>query len=116
QQTAERSLAFDPYSIHSEILIAPHHGSSESTTVAFVRAVDPQFIISSNDSTLTTKQRRFEHRVDSRRLYRTHHTGAFTITINPDGRIDLSTFLKDAQGSAPPDRGPVPTPALCFVE
>ena len=45
--------------LKADVLLAPHHGSSEVSTGAFVAAVDPQWIISSNGRVLSQKQRRF---------------------------------------------------------
>src|SRR5205823_700395 len=72
QEVAEKELTKNPDLLKSDVLIAPHHGSSESTTPAFIRAVDAKIVLSSNDRTLTGKQRRFEPMVANRALYRTH--------------------------------------------
>src|SRR4029079_12874704 len=72
QEVAQRALLKNPEQIKVDVLIAPHHGSSESTTEEFVKAVDPRFIVSSNDRSLTGKQRRFDRLVRNRPLYRTN--------------------------------------------
>jgi beta-lactamase superfamily II metal-dependent hydrolase len=77
------------------VLIAPHHGSAEVTTAAFLAAVDPSLIISSNDRTLTMKQRHFERISGNRALYRTHNCGAITLAIAPDGALRVEPFLSD---------------------
>lgn len=93
QQLAERELSADPKAIHADVLLAPHHGSAEPTTADFVRAVDPHLILSSNDRTLTRKQRTFEQIIASRPLYRTHRHGALTIQIDPAGKLQLLPFI-----------------------
>ncbi len=93
QDDAEKALLADPAQLKADVLIAPHHGSSEATTAAFVDAVNPRFILSSNDRTLTGKQKRFDQLVGNRPLYRTNRCGAITVTVDPDGKIDLNTFL-----------------------
>ena len=85
QDLAMRELLRDPAKLKSDVLVAPHHGSSESLTAAFVRAVDPHTIVSSNDRTPTDKQRQFEHMIGSRPLYRTNRCGAITIVITRRG-------------------------------
>src|SRR6185503_1629380 len=60
QGAAESELLKHAENLHADVLIAPHHGSSELTTAAFVRAVDPKIIVSSDDRRLTSKQRAFE--------------------------------------------------------
>lgn len=93
QAPAQRELLKQPDAIKADVLIAPHHGSSESTTAAFVAAVNPKVILSSNDRTLSAKQRDFEGMIGGRPLYRTHKGGAITVTISDEGAIDVKTFL-----------------------
>ena len=71
----------------SDVLIAPHHGSSESLTDEFVAAVAPAAVISSNDRTLSQKQVRFEKLIGPATLYRTHRSGAVTLTLHVDGGV-----------------------------
>jgi len=92
QQAAERALSFDSNMSRADVLIAPHHGSSEETTPDFIKAINPQIVISSNDSTPTAKQRRFETMIDHRTLYRTDKCGAVVLTISPNGKLSPTTF------------------------
>jgi competence protein ComEC len=94
QEDAEKALLVSPGQLKSDILVAPHHGSSEITTAAFVRAVDPLYILSSNDRHLSGKQKRFETMIDNRPLYRTNRDGAITVTIDEDGTPHVEAFLK----------------------
>lgn len=94
QSDAEQQLLQDPQLLTSDVLIAPHHGSAEPTTAGFLMAVNPQVVLSSNDRTLTRKQRRFAQIAPSRRLYRTSESGALTVTISHDGQLQVDTFLK----------------------
>src|SRR5205085_2149491 len=43
QVATEREL-IDSHSIRADVLVAPHHGSAESTTAEFIKTVDPQII------------------------------------------------------------------------
>jgi competence protein ComEC len=100
QEAAEHALVAryaSQNALHADVLIAPHHGSSESTTADFVRAVDPQAIVSSNDRTLTGKQKRFDRLVGDRPLYRTNRCGAITVRIFKDGTLKVETFLPQPQ-------------------
>ena len=72
QEVAENDLLKSSEPLHADVLIAPHHGSSESSTADFVHAVDPSIIISSNDHKLSGKQQRFEHLIGNAQLYRTN--------------------------------------------
>ncbi len=93
QAPAEAELLEHPEKLQSDILIAPHHGSAEFTTKAFVAAVNPKVIISSNAHRLTSKQRSFEQTIDARRLYRTGQCGAVTVTIARNGSIKVQPFM-----------------------
>ncbi|MEJ2573243.1 MAG: DNA internalization-related competence protein ComEC/Rec2 [Gammaproteobacteria bacterium] len=46
ERRSERLLLADrPAQLPSDILVAPHHGSTTSSTAAFVRAVDPDYVL-----------------------------------------------------------------------
>ncbi|HMB96484.1 MAG TPA: MBL fold metallo-hydrolase, partial [Tepidisphaeraceae bacterium] len=93
QVPAEKQLLKSPQLLHADVMVAPHHGSFESSTVAFVNAVSPQFIVCSNDRTLSGKQRDFDRATRGRAVYRTHLCGAITIRISKDGKISIERFL-----------------------
>lgn len=97
QEIAEKDLLDHPENLHADVLIAPHHGSSESTTVAFLQAVNPASIFSSNDRTLTGKQRRFEKLIGPAALYRTNRCGAITLHIWKDGTMKVEAFLAERE-------------------
>ena len=78
------------------MLVAPHHGSAESLTPAFLAAVHPTTILASNAAHLSAKQRRFDQLVAHTPLYRTPATGAVTVEITADGRVTVSAFLPTA--------------------
>lgn len=100
QDDAMRELLKTPELLQADILIAPHHGSAESLTDEFIAAVNPSSIISSNDRTLSQKQVRFEKMVGNAALYRTHRSGAITITLHLNGGMRIEPFLKPASESA----------------
>jgi competence protein ComEC len=93
QVDAMRELLKSPAQLKADVLVAAHHGSSEVTTADFVAAVNPQFIISSNGSPLTEKQKHFERMIGGRPLYRTSNCGAITLHIGRDGTMSVETFL-----------------------
>jgi competence protein ComEC len=93
QQPAQSPLLLHPEQLRCDVLIAPHHGSSESTTAAFVAAADPLYILSSNDRTPTQKQRAFERLIGDRPLFRTDKCGAITITIEKSGGLSVAPFV-----------------------
>lgn len=95
QDAAERELLKHPDELRADVLIAPHHGSSESTTEAFVAAVSPSVVVSSNDRTLTGKQKRLDRIVANRaKLFRTNECGAITVRIGGDGSLQVEPYLK----------------------
>lgn len=94
QESAQRLLLAQPDPLRADILIAPHHGSTEATTAAFLQAVNPLYIVSSNDHTLSQKQRKLESLCAPRPLLRTHVHGAITITIDPAGKLSVRTFRR----------------------
>jgi competence protein ComEC len=94
EEVAERELLKNPQSLKADVLIAPHHGSCESTTEAFVQAINPSIILSSNDRSLTGKQKRFDRIVNGRTLYRTHTCGAITLVVASDGTFRVETFAR----------------------
>jgi competence protein ComEC len=101
QSPAMRELMAIPADLRADVLVAPHHGSGEEATESFVQAVDPQYILSSNDRTLSMKQRDFDRMIGARAHYRTHTSGAIRILIDSQGKLDVTTFLP-APDPAPP--------------
>ncbi|MGB7158921.1 MAG: DNA internalization-related competence protein ComEC/Rec2 [Tepidisphaeraceae bacterium] len=99
QDDAMRELLRTPEFLKSDILIAPHHGSSESLTDEFVAAVNPTSIISSNDRTLSQKQVRFERMIGGATLYRTNDCGAITVTLHLSGGMRIDPFLQPRPGA-----------------
>ncbi|MEM8873997.1 MAG: ComEC/Rec2 family competence protein [Planctomycetota bacterium] len=80
--------------LSADVLLAPHHGSAEELTPKFLEAVDPNWIVSSDDATPTRKQKAFEALVGDRPLLRTGRDGAITIGLGLDGSIRVEPFLK----------------------
>ena len=93
QDGAMAELLKTPDRLRADVLVAPHHGSAERFTGEFVRAVSPDCVVSSNDRTLTSKQRQFERVVGRRRLLRTHRHGAVTITFDEEGNVEVAPML-----------------------
>jgi competence protein ComEC len=102
QVAPERELLEHPDLLRADVLVAPHHGSAEMTTGEFLRAVHPQFILASNGSRLTHKQKVFDVLAEDYPLYRTSRCGAIDVTIEPSGEIDVETYL----GVGPRQRSP----------
>ncbi len=97
QDPAMRELLKSPDKLKSDVLVAAHHGSSETLTAAFVRAVDPSVIISSDAGRLTKKQRDFEDLIELRPLYRTSRCGAIEVDVERGGKVTVKPFLAGKQ-------------------
>jgi competence protein ComEC len=94
QDPAFTSILKHSQQLKSDVLIAPHHGSSEVLTPAFLKAVAPSMILSSNAARLTNKQKHFDLMASHTPLYRTSIDGAITVTVTGDGKINVAPFLK----------------------
>lgn len=92
QVTAQKQLLDMPDLLKCDVLVGPHHGSAESTTPAFLSAASPGVIVSSNDRTLTGKQRDFNALAGTIPHLRTHTAGAITIDISGSGEVVVTPF------------------------
>lgn len=99
ESAAQRELLKNPSRLKSDILVAPHHGSMERNTLEFIRAVNPKYIVSSNDRVLSMKQRQFDEAIRREGIahYRTHTSGAVTIDVTRDGELQVTPYLHKAQ-------------------
>jgi competence protein ComEC len=88
----ELELLKHPELLKSDVLIAPHHGSAETSTLAFVQAVNPRYIVCSSGEPLTHKQMVFDELARPWREYRTNQYGTIDIDISPGGIIKVETF------------------------
>ena len=96
----ERLLALskdDPMLLRADVLVAPHHGSSEPVTPQFVAAVDPAWVVASNGRTMSQKQVRFDAMAAGRPLLRTSDVGAITIEVGDTGDLSVGGFLSNGR-------------------
>jgi competence protein ComEC len=87
------ALLTHPDLLKADVLVGPRRGSAENCTPAFLRAVNPRWIICSNDPALNKKQLLFDQIAQPRPVYRTDSRGAIDLTIRADGTMDISTFV-----------------------
>ena len=94
EESGIRSLLATAQPLQSDILIAPHHGSSEKPTADLIARVNPQWIICSSSPRLSHKQRHFDQITQDRpdHVLRTGRTGALTIIIARNGTIHVTPF------------------------
>jgi competence protein ComEC len=86
-----------PAELAADVLIAPHHGSTERSTGRFIDACDPTTIVSSDSRRLSRKQRNLPELVGDRVLYRTGRVGAVEIAL--DDEVEVTTFLEQRRRS-----------------
>lgn len=94
QSDAQNQLLENPEQLKADVLLAPHHGSLEDSTAQFIAAVNPKYVFSSNDRSLTGKQKRLDALVRDRQLLRTNTHGAISATIHHDGRLEVVGYLQ----------------------
>jgi competence protein ComEC len=99
EQLTQAELLENPSVLRSDVLVAPHHGSEETTTRQFIQAVEPQYIVASSDRLTSKKQKNFDALAAElgRPLFRTSRSGAIMVEITPQGVLRLRTFLPDGQ-------------------
>jgi competence protein ComEC len=100
EDAAMTALAQRPGEVATDVLLAPHHGSSEKSTSTFLAAVKPKTILSSNDRTLTGKQRAFDKLVGLVPLHRTHESGAVTVLMGGEEGVVVKPYVRTAGGSS----------------
>lgn len=96
QTAGMKGLLASGIDLHSDVLVAPHHGSSEDVTPTFVAAVAPRWVVASDDRTPSGKQKRFDAMMATqhRPLFRTHDYGAITLVIDAGGAMRIEGFAK----------------------
>ncbi|HMO25948.1 MAG TPA: MBL fold metallo-hydrolase, partial [Tepidisphaeraceae bacterium] len=97
-------LAREDAALPADVLVAPHHGSIENNTADLLARVRPRLILSSNDRRLTLRQRDFGVLAGTTPLLRTHTSGAITLELRADGRIDVTEHLRPADRLVLPSR------------
>ncbi|MEM7807505.1 MAG: ComEC/Rec2 family competence protein, partial [Planctomycetota bacterium] len=75
-----------------DVLVAPHHGSTETPTPDFVEACLPEWVVSSDGRRLSQKQRRLPDVIGDRPLLRTGRDGAILIDLSREG-VTVESFL-----------------------
>ncbi|HEX8323685.1 MAG TPA: ComEC/Rec2 family competence protein [Tepidisphaeraceae bacterium] len=93
QAVAMTELLETPDVLKADVLIAPHHGSSESTTARFLKAVGADVVLSSNDRSLTRKQAVFDMLAGPTPVLRTSAVGAVLLSIDGTGKLTVDTQL-----------------------
>ena len=88
-KSAEQSLVKKEYSLHSQILLSPHHGSATSNSEQFLRAVGPEYMVVSAGK---GKKNTFPHpdlgrlcRFNDINLLQTAQYGTIEIVSNSNG-------------------------------
>jgi competence protein ComEC len=93
QSDAIHTLLNSRADLKADVLVAPHQGSAEIITPAFIAAVDPRIIVSSDAEPLTQKQKHLAQIIGRRKLYRTSECGAITVRVSAGGEMGVESFL-----------------------
>ena len=91
-EPAELALLNDPQSLRCDVLVAPHNGSTERSTAAFLHAADLKFIVCSSDRTLTQKQVQFDEIAKDWPVYRTGTCGAIEVNFSAGGNVSIAAY------------------------
>ncbi|UCE39968.1 MAG: DNA internalization-related competence protein ComEC/Rec2 [Candidatus Aminicenantes bacterium] len=96
-KAVEKELLQSSFTLQSDVLKSPHHGSDSSSSVEFLSAVAPQILIISvgagNRYNLPNPVVINRYRKAGAQIYRTDHTGA--VEISSDGQnLSLRTAFK----------------------
>jgi competence protein ComEC len=98
EKEGEDALISDTTSLKSDVLLVPHHGSKGSSTMPFLRAVNPEIcVISSgrgNRFGFPHKETLGRLRETGARIMRIDESGAIRITVGKDGGCEVDTFLR----------------------
>ncbi len=91
QQYAQSELLQRYPNLKADILIAPHHGSTNTLKNDFIRTINPTVVIASS-SAKTDRQFQKLKEIAGTELFVTGNDGAVTTTIRPDGSVDIRSF------------------------
>ncbi len=91
QKAGQQALLVSGLDLSADVLIAPHHGSLESSTAQFIKAVNPKAVIASDGRVQSQKQKDFEKIVEVP-LFRTHRDGAVTVRLSGSGELSITPF------------------------
>ncbi len=100
ERAVERQLAVNhPETLHSDVMLAPHHGSNTSSSWPFIKKVDPQWVIYSAGfgnafgHPATVVQERFKQLGAG--ALTTHATGMITLQPDPASGAPQFTRYRD---------------------
>jgi competence protein ComEC len=93
-KAVEKELVQSSFTLQSDVLKSPHHGSNSSSSEEFLRATAPRFLILSvgagNRYNLPDPEVVQRYRATGAKIYRTDHAGA--VEISSDGqKLELRT-------------------------
>ena len=84
EQFAQRELMHLYPDLRADIVVVPHHGSTNTLEKNFLDSLDADILICSTDKTPAIQ--------DSKQLFYTSRDGAITISIDTQGKIKIKTY------------------------
>jgi len=98
EKIREQKLLRRGYGLRADVMIAPHHGSITSSSLAFIKAVSPKVVLFPvgyyNRYNLPSRQVVARYRSLGVHVYSSAQDGAITVRIDLDGKIHISTMNK----------------------
>lgn len=86
EQFAQKELLRLYPDLKADIVIVPHHGSTNTLEPTFLESIDAEVLICSTDKTPKLQ--------NSKQLFYTSRDGAISISIDKKGKIEISTYNK----------------------
>ncbi len=98
QQWLLEAAAGGAVDLRADVLVMPHHGAVVRNTDAFIRAVDPRWVLISTARPAEQIAPRCPALGDpGRRVLVTSQSGAITVRISPDGELHVEAFVESDQ-------------------
>ena len=74
-----------------DVLLSPHHGSPAANPAELADWAQPRYVVISGGRRAKVEELRRTY-AKSRRVFSTHHDGAVTVEISPEGEMNLRAF------------------------
>jgi len=95
EEVGQRAVLRQGAMVRGDVLIAPHHGSWETTLLPLIRATEAGVVVVSDDATPSGRQAKF-HREMARetgvKMLRTSEWGAVRVVVGADGTVEVRGF------------------------
>jgi competence protein ComEC len=101
KETEEWMLQNEKEKLHAEILVAPHHGSSSSSSDGFVSAVKPRYVLFPvgylNRFSFPKKEVLAKYQKINAQLFDTANSGAIKFKVDPEKILEIDQYRLHAR-------------------